>query len=236
MENEVMDLEQLAAYLDRDVRELSKLANRGHLPGKKIGGVWRFSATDVNYWIETQMPGLSEGELEAIEQRSGVTCEAQEPLVSSMLSERTVAVPLRASTKASVLKELVTLAEGSWQVYDSEALLDAIKKREELISTALPGGVAIPHPHRPLSDKAQGDSLIAFAHTGGGIPFGAPDGDLTDLFFLVSCRSADTHLRVLARLSRMMLRPGFLDELRAAESPADALQLIERVERELIES
>src|SRR6185503_7297462 len=104
----------------------------------------------------------------------------------------------------------------SWQIYDTDALLQAIKSREELGSTALAGGVAIPHPHRPLSPKAQGDSVVAFARTGSGIPFGAPDGDLTDLFFLVSCRGADTHLRVLARLSRMMLRPAFLDELRSA--------------------
>src|SRR5688500_13787435 len=97
-----MDLEQLAAYLHRDVREVSKLANRGRLPGKKVGGAWRFSASEVNDWIETQMPDLTEAELVAIEQRGEATCVAGEPLVFSMLSERTVAVPLPASTKASV--------------------------------------------------------------------------------------------------------------------------------------
>jgi mannitol/fructose-specific phosphotransferase system IIA component (Ntr-type) len=86
-----------------------------------------------------------------------------------------------------------------------------------------------------LSDRAQGESLIAFARTGGGIPFGAPDGGLTDLFFLISCRDAAMHLRVLARLSRMMLRAGFLDELRAAETVQDTLQAIEQAERELSE-
>jgi PTS system nitrogen regulatory IIA component len=236
MENQLMDLEQLATYLARDVREVAKLANRGRLPGRKVGGEWRFSTSDVNYWIETQMSQLTEPELEAIEQRGDVSTYDAEPLVSSLLSERTVAVPLRATTKASVLRELVSLAEGSWQIYDPAALLDAIVKREELLSTALAGGVAIPHPHRPLSPKAQGDAVVAFARTASGIPFGAPDGDLTDLFFLVSCRGADTHLRVLARLSRMMLRPGFLDELRGADSVADTLQLIDRTERELLDS
>jgi PTS system nitrogen regulatory IIA component len=234
MENDVMDLEQLAVYLQRDLREVSKLANRGHLPGKKVGGEWRFASSDINYWIETQMPALSAAELEAIERRPGPIQDAAEPLVSSLLTENTVAVPLHATTKASVLRELVNLAEQSWQIYDPEALLQAIKSREELISTALPGGVAIPHPHRPLSDKAQEEAVIAFARTSAGIPFSAPDGGLTDLFFLVSCRGADMHLRVLARLSRMMLRPGFLDELRQTETVADTLQLIERAERELM--
>ncbi|MBM3994330.1 MAG: helix-turn-helix domain-containing protein [Planctomycetes bacterium] len=230
-----MDLEQLAAYLHRDVREVSKLANRGYLPGKKVGGEWRFTSSEINHWIETQMHAYTEEELTALERRGTATCLATEPLVCSMLSEGTTAIPLRASTKASVLRELVKLAEQSWQVYDADALLVAVKHREELGTTALESGVAIPHPHRPLSEKAQADSIIVFARTAGGIPFGAPDGGLTDLFFLVSCRDSRTHLRVLARLSRMMLRIGFLDELRSTETPADALALFERTERDLLE-
>ncbi len=77
--------------------------------------------------------------------------------------------------------------------------------------------------------------MIAVARTSRGIPFGAPDGGLTDVFFLISCRDAVTHLRVLARLSRMMLRPGFLDELRCAETVQEAFGLIERTERDLTE-
>jgi PTS system nitrogen regulatory IIA component len=230
-----MDLQQLAAYLHRDVRDVSKLANRGYLPGKKIGGQWRFASSEINYWIETQMHAFTEEELTALERRGHRGYVAEEPLLLSMLSENTVAVPLHASTKSSVLKELALLAERSWQIYDVDALHQAVKHREELGTTALESGVAIPHPHRPLSAKAQGESVIAFARTGAGIPFGAPDGGLTDLFFLVSCRDAVTHLRVLARLSRMMLRPGFLAELRAADTVPDVLQLLERSERELID-
>jgi nitrogen PTS system EIIA component len=235
VENEVMDLQQLAAYLHRDVREVSKLASRGYLPGKKVGGEWRFASSDINYWIETQMHAFTEQELAALERRGGNTSLVAEPLVTSLMAESTVAVPLAASTKASVLKELVLLAEQSWQVYDPDALLTAVKHREDLGTTAIDGGVAIPHPMRPLSAKAQGDAVIALGRTGRGIPFGAPDGGLTDLFFLVSCRDATTHLRVLARLSRLMMRPGFLDELRATDTPGDALRLIERTERDLVE-
>src|SRR5438445_13449856 len=106
------------------------------------------------------MHAFTEAELEAIEQRGGV-CVATEPLIASMLSETTMALPLPASTKASILKELVNLAAQSWQIYDADALLAAIKQREDMGTTALESGVAIPHPHRPLSDKAQGDAVIA---------------------------------------------------------------------------
>jgi PTS system nitrogen regulatory IIA component len=143
-----------------------------------------------------------------------------------------VAVPLPASTRASVLKELVNLAEQSWQVYDPDAVLDAVRAREEMASTALPGGVAIPHPRRPLRN-ALGESVVAFGRTASGLPFGSPGGGLTDVFFLVCCRDERTHLRVLARLTRLLQRPDFLDELRSAETPAEAYRVIVRAEEQL---
>jgi PTS system nitrogen regulatory IIA component len=231
MGNDMMDLEQLAAYLQRDLREVSKLANRGYLPGHKVGGQWRFARAEINHWIETQLPAFTEQQLTALETMDGPGPD-QEPFVSALLSEASVAVPLAAATRASVLKELVGLAEQSWQVYDPDAILTALRQREEMGSTALASGVAIPHPRRPLP-AALGESVLAYGRTASGIPFGAPHGNLTDIFFLVCCRDDRTHIRVLARLSRLLLRPGFVDELRAAETPAETWQLIEAAEREL---
>jgi PTS system nitrogen regulatory IIA component len=226
-----MDLEQLASYLQRDVREVGKLASRGHLPGHKVSGQWRFALAEINQWLESQMPGYTEQQLTALESgpaRGG----DQEPLLAGLLSEASVAVPLRASTRASVLRELVSLAEQSWQVYDAEAILTAVKQREDMASTTLPGGVAIPHPRRPLPN-ALGESVLAYGRTMSGIPFGAPHGGLTDVFFLVCCRDDRTHLRVLARLTRLLMRPGFLDELRETETAAETWETIAAAEQQL---
>jgi PTS system nitrogen regulatory IIA component len=233
MGSDMMDMEQLAAYLQRDVREVGKLANRGHLPGHKVGGQWRFARAEINQWIETQMPSLSEKELTHLESSAARGGDA-EPLLANLLSPASIAVPLAASTRASVLKELVSLAEQSWQVYDPEAILDAVRQREDMASTALPSGVAIPHPRRPLP-AALGESVLAFARTASGIPFGSTHGGLTDLFFLVCCRDDRTHLRVLARLTRLFLRPNFLDELRAAQTPAESWELITNAEQQLLQ-
>jgi len=234
MENEVMDLQQLASYLQRDVREVSKLASRGHLPGQKIGGQWRFTSSEINYWIETQLPAYSDEELTDLERRSGACTQTGELLVTSLLSEATMAVPLKAKTRGSVLRELVVVAEQSWQVYDPQALLHALELREEVASTALHSGVAVPHPRRPVSERVQGESLIAYGRIPGGVPFGAPSGTLTDIFFLVSCADPATHLQILARLSRLILRPGLLEVLRAADNVADSYRLLRQAEADLL--
>jgi len=233
MGNEMMGLEELAVYLQRDARDVRKMASRGYLPGHRVSGEWRFNKNEINRWVETQLPGYTEQELSALESAGSSKAVSEQVLVSAMLSEATIAVPLKAGTKSSVLKELVQLAEESWQIYDPEALLDALRQREEIGSTALPTGVAIPHPHRPLPNVL-GDHVIAFGRTANGIPFGGDHGSLTDMFFLVCCRDHQTHLRVLARLSRMFLRPNFLEHLHTAETAKDVMKLVTRTENELV--
>src|SRR5260370_42519685 len=102
MGSDMMDVEQLAAYLQRDVREVGKLAGRGYLPGHKVAGQWRFARAEINHWIETQLPDYTDKQLSALEQSGD-----QGPLLAQYLSEASLAVPLRAATRASVLKEMV---------------------------------------------------------------------------------------------------------------------------------
>jgi nitrogen PTS system EIIA component len=232
MESETLNLEQLARILRRDERELSKMASRGHLPGKKIGGVWRFASAEINYWISTQMPGYSATELTDLEHGAN-RGESKELLVTALLTDQTMAVPLAAGTRSSVLRELVRLADQSFRVYDAAALLEAVQQREEMASTAQPTGVALPHPHRP-NPAILGDAVIAFGRTTTGIPFGSSDGILCDLFFLVCCPDHRTHLRTLTRLSRMLLRPNILAALRAAESSSASFHILENAEKELL--
>jgi PTS system nitrogen regulatory IIA component len=232
MGNDMMDLTQLAAYLHRDAREVSKLASRGRLPGHKVGGEWRFARAEIDQWLEGQLPGYTDKQLTALETRGHVEAE-QEALVTQLLRPESMAVPLPARSRSSVLRELVALAGQTFHVYDPDAILEAIQQREELASTALPTGVAIPHPRRALA-KALGDSVMAYGRTVSGIPFNEPSGTLTDIFFLICCQDDRTHLQVLARLSRLLLRPGFVDSLRAADTVEETWDLLAAAERDLV--
>jgi PTS system nitrogen regulatory IIA component len=111
-------------------------------------------------------------------------------------------------------------------------VLKAVQEREELMSTAFDSGVAMPHPRQPLAD-AVSDSMVAFGRTLSGIPFGAPNNSLTDLFFLVVCRDARTHLHVLARLGRLIQKPDFLAALRAAADSQSAYDVIVRADEKI---
>lgn len=231
MSGEILDLEEAARLLQRDPREVAKLASRGYLPARKVAGQWRFSRTELTHWVEKQMHAYTEEELAGLE--GGGHAERRELLLAAYLPLECVAVPLNARTAASALRELVESAQRSGYVYDPEALLAALEQRERMASTALECGVALPHPHRPLP-HALGEHVIACGRTLSGIPFGAPRGILTDVFFLVCCQDDRTHLRVLARLSRLLLQPGLLEALRQVDTPQETHELLLRAERELV--
>ena len=232
MSHEPYSLEELARHLGRDRREIEKLANRGRIPGRKVGGVWQFHPTEITHWLEQEMREYTETELAAVEESQQSTEADVEVPVTSLLSPQTVEVPLQARTKRSVLECLVEVAGRAWQIWEPAAVLQAVQNREEALPTAFENGVAIPHPRNPLPDSID-QSIVAFGRTLSGIPFGAPNGRLTDLFFLVLCRDSRTHLKVLARLGRMMQVPEFLAELREAEDPQTAYEVICKTDRQV---
>ena len=225
MAHDWFTLEELSRQLGRDLREIEKLVNRGRIPGHKRGGVWTFQATEVTQWLEQEMRTFSDPELSAIEESQASPELNPEIPVTSLMKIETVQVPLDGRTRRSILEGLVEVAGRTYQSWEPATVLKAVLEREELMSTAFDSGVAIPHPRQTLTD-AIGDSVVAFGRTTSPIPFGAANNSLTDMFFLVICRDARTHLHVLARLGRMLQQPGFIDQLREAPDSQSAYQVI----------
>ncbi|MEQ8855609.1 PTS sugar transporter subunit IIA [Gimesia sp.] len=234
MEHESYSLDDLARQLGRDKRELEKLVSRGRIPGRKVNGEWLFNSTEITHWLEQEMRSYSTTELELVEQTHPTTQLDSEHLISSLMPEELMEVPLDARTKRSVLESLIEIAGRTWQIWEPSAVLTAIQEREEAYPTAFDNGVAIPHPRNPLSD-AVGEPVIAYGRTLTGIPFGSDRGGLTDIFFLVICSDTATHLSVLARLGRMLQLPDFVDLLREANSPQETRQVIIEAEKQVAE-
>lgn len=226
MQPETFNLKGLAQYLGRDARDLEKLASQGRLPGHRVAGDWRFHRAEVHHWLEQELPSYSDSQLQVFEDRvRHVDSTASTFLLRDMFSPSRIAVPLKGRTAQGVIRSLVELANDTWQIFDPPKVFDAIWQREQLASTAAPGGVALPHPGRRLVHEI-GESMIVYGRTTTGIPFGGPHGQLTDIFFLLLCQDDRTHLYALARLARLLQHQDFLERLRAAEDPSQTFDTI----------
>ncbi len=225
-----LSLEDFARHVGMPLPEVERLAARGKLPGEKVAGKWRFNLARVTEWLQQEMPTLSEERLVAVER--AMSNDGPDPLnthlVTSMISAAGVDMVLRAGSKPSVLRELVGLAERTGLLYDKDGLLDAVLAREEMCSTAMPNGVAIPHPRQPMP-YVSAEPLICVGQVSQGLPFGARGGGLTHLFFLICSHEHRQHLHVLARLVRILDKET-VEALRETETTESALDLLIRRE------
>ena len=216
------NIDSLAAYLHVAPAQVMKLVERGKLPSRRVGGEWRFSTAEIHHWLEERIGLSTDEELQQLEGalariRRGNALELIS--IAEMLPFSAIAVPLAARTRSSVIGEMVEVAARTGWLWDTEKLAEAVRSREELMPTALDSGVAVLHPRRPLPNILD-RAFLAFGRCERGLPFGNPRGVLTDLFFVVCSTDDRTHLRTLARLSRLLSDADFLAEVREAPDAA----------------
>ncbi len=164
--------------------------------------------------------------------RRPLSAESEYGSVTELLSGNAIAVPLVARTKNSVILAMVELAMQTGLLWDKDKMVEAVKARENLHPTALENGVALLHPRRPLA-QILAQPILALGITPHGIPFGESHGQLTDVFFLICSTDDAQHLRILARISRLIASEGFMTELRNAVDRYMVLEIVERYEEKL---
>ena len=171
---------------------------------------------------------LEDNELQRVEE--SLNPDKHESPLTKMLSVDSIAIPLQARTKRSVIEEMVTLAENTGMLWDTDRMIEAIKAREELQSTAMPNGVALLHPRRPLSNIL-GEPIMSLGVSRSGIPFGGRRG-LTYVFFLICSTDDRGHLHTLARLTRLF-QDDFVLRLRELDSADEAKSIFDQAEADL---
>lgn len=231
-----MDITEVARFLGMDLRRLQKMAQRGGIPCQKVAGQFRFHRVALTDWMQQRIGTLPHDHLADME--AGITAHREvspdEMIITPMLQHAAISTHLQARTKHSVLRELVNLAKATELLWDSAALLEALNAREELCSTAMEAGIAIPHPHRPLP-YAVAEPILVIARTSQGIGFGAANGRLTNLFFMTCSQDGQHHLHILARLCRMLHDGNFIEDIRHAETPEEMIELCTTREASVIE-
>jgi PTS system nitrogen regulatory IIA component len=150
--------------------------------------------------------------------------------ITEMLRQEFVVEALKARNKHDALVELAgVFARGEIEV-DPEAMLHVLLERERLGSTGIGDGIAIPHGKVSGLDQI----VVSFGRSREGIEFEAMDGKPVHLFFLLMApeNSTGLHLKVLARISRMLRDPGFRKDLLDAKKHEELFGIIAKKDDE----
>jgi mannitol/fructose-specific phosphotransferase system IIA component (Ntr-type) len=153
--------------------------------------------------------------------------------ISEFLSPATINLSLKSSDRDAVLEELVQqIPELAKQPSAAQTLLRALREREQLHSTGIGDGIALPHARNALVGLVDHPIIVLGRHATG-IPYGALDNQPARLFFLLIPPTVTQHLAVLARISRLLRDAKLRQSLLTAETPQKVIALIQEAEAKL---
>jgi nitrogen PTS system EIIA component len=154
-------------------------------------------------------------------------------VLSELLSVPMIKLSLNGRDRDSVLRDLVDLVPRIDESPEVRTiLLRALHEREQLHSTGIGDGVALPHARNALVGLVD-KPIIVFGRHPTGIPYGAIDGKPAQLFFLIIAPTVTQHLGILARISRVLRDVKLRQGLLSADKPEKALALIKAAEAKL---
>jgi PTS system nitrogen regulatory IIA component len=146
--------------------------------------------------------------------------------IRELLSPATVIPRLTARGKKGVLEELAKALCRRYPELDLASVVDTLLERERLGTTGIGEGVAIPHGKM----KNLKQLMLCFGRSVEGVDFQSMDNKPAHLFFLLLApeNSAGIHLKVLAKISRMLKDKKFCQDLMTASTAEEILQVIAR--------
>ena len=207
VENEVMTLSEVAVYLRVAEKTIHRMLSRGEIPSVKVAGQWRFLKPVIAEWLVSGMQKkVGDGITKLIE-----ADDFPIPL-SRILRQELILMSLNGKNRKEVLIEMAKHLEadgvpGNWQ-----DMYELLLQREEMMTTAVGHGIAFPHPRNPGKNKAC-RPIVLIGISREGVDFSSMDGEPTRLFCLVYTDSEVVHLKLLAKLNKLLREPSFSEEL-----------------------
>lgn len=224
--NPIMTTRELAEYIKMNEKTVLKMAQTGRIPGVKIGNQWRFHLELIDSYLQNDIVKSSDSELDLIIK----TAEHIIPL-SRLTGLDCIKIDSQAKTAKEVLFELSAIAHSQGLTESKNKLFKELEKREGMLSTAIGNKAAVPHPRHPNSEIFKVPKIIMI-RTRRGIDFGAPDNQPVHIFFMTCAPSEFVHLRLLAKIAKLLNLPDVIGKLISFESKEQIMQLFMEFDRE----
>jgi nitrogen PTS system EIIA component len=220
--SEILTLSEIAYYLKVSEKTILRMVKRGELPGSKIASQWRFQRVAIEQWLTAKMDSAPADRLVDVIQTTSTII----PL-AKLITPNRIIMDLEAGDRTFVLQQLIQpLADGNL-LDNPDQFLRSLNEREEMGSTGIGYGVAIPHV-REQENSGVRQTCVVMGICKEGVDFDALDGEPTYVFMLLCGNSVTIHLRLLAKTMLMLRTPGMLDSLRRCKDCEDVETLLRK--------
>jgi PTS system nitrogen regulatory IIA component len=195
LDDDILTIDEVAKYLRVSERTVYDWAQKGDIPSGKIGTVWRFKKSEIEKWVNGRLAARTmAAPLEAL-------------AVETIIAPDRILI-LNYSTKRDALMALANSLANAPQVKNRQELVAEILKREELMTTAMGRGIAIPHVR--LASVTDLIVSIGISQTDI-IDFQALDDEPVRLVFMVAAayNQHAYYLQTISFFSARLKNPGF---------------------------
>lgn len=149
--------------------------------------------------------------------------------ISELIDLPLIQLDLKAKTKSQVITELSNILKAENRISDLKLFMEDVYERESLGSTGIGFKIAIPHTKSKYVTKPS----LVFGRTDDGIEFESLDNEPAKLFFLIAMpeSGSNSHLQVLALLSRNLIHEEFRDQLLEAKTSQEVLDILHTIDK-----
>jgi nitrogen PTS system EIIA component len=221
--DEILTLAETAEYLKVAEKTVQRLIGAHKIPCTRVGNQWRFIKSILDEWLMESMQDKKKTK----ENISQMIESGEVDYSLSRLLLETI-IPLSPGNRREILSQLAAPLISQELIKNPIGYLNKLEDRENMISTAIGEGIAIPHIRNPREND-QSEPRIVVGISQEGVDFQAIDNQPVHLFFLVHTSSETVHLRILSRLTTLLKKDGFKDFMKC-QTMNDVVSLIIRKE------
>lgn len=216
----LMTLAEIAGYLKVAEKTVLRMIQKDEIPCVKIASQWRFDKGLIDDWIISKMRHTETDELTQLMQK-----DADSVPLSRLTAEEFIITDLSPGDPETLLRELSKPLVDAGLVDDHAAYVSKLISRENMISTSLGKGVAMPHIRNP-KENTSSRPLIVIGICREGIEFDAIDNQPVKLFFLIYTNNEIAHLRIISKVNTFLRNNVEFNDFLTAKTPKDVLRIL----------
>lgn len=224
LDQEVMTLTDIARYLKVSEKTILRMVKKGELPASKVSNQWRFQRVSIEQWLTAKMESAPDDNLVSVIR----TTPKIIPL-AQLISQDRILMDIKPADKKSIIKQLIEPLKSADLLDDPQAFLQDLLDREDMGSTAIGYGVAIPHVHEQENSGVR-QTCVVLGICRDGVDFDAMDGEPTYIFMLLCGNSVTVHIRLLAKTMLLLRNPGTVEALRNCNTKDQVLEILRQAD------
>jgi nitrogen PTS system EIIA component len=221
----VISVRDAAKLLNVPENTVFRWVSEGKLPCHRVGEQYCFERRELyDFAIREHLPPVP-----LVQQEESLP---QQETVALALERGGVFQGVRGTTKHEVLHNALSLIRGLDRS-TIEPLFELFMAREDIASTGIGDGIAIPHAHGPLIGYVN-DPILSLSFLEQPIEYGALDGKPVNALFLLISPSVNSHLRILAKLAYLLRSGHCRDAVLEGTPPETILSLFKETEAAIL--